>query len=191
MTDHITEGIIEIIENLNNTLKLRIMKNQKLNLVIVILLMASMSFAQRGYRQMNASDDAPLMRRNCNLTFLDLSEEQETNIKSIRLGADKKIIPLRNEIREKRAKLVSLQSSDNYDKKAVNQIIDEIAAKQAQIRKINAEKHKSVRNLLNEEQKVQFDKHFSNRKMRMHKKGMRRGNGPRGNYPDCPRRSSN
>lgn len=164
------------------------MKNQKLNLVIVILLMASMSFAQRGYRQMNASDDAPLMRRGCNLTFLDLSEEQETNIKSLNLEADKKVIPLRNEIREKRAKLISLQSTDEYDKKAVNQLIDEIASKQAQIRKIRAEKHRSVRNLLNEEQKVQFDKHFSNRKMHMKKRMMRKGPGPRGNYPDCPRR---
>ena len=165
------------------------MKNQKLNLVLVILLMASISFAQRGYRQIGAAgEEVPTYRKQQCFKFLDLSDEQETNIKAIQLNADKKIIPLRNEIREKRAKLISLQTSDDYDKEAVNKTIDEIADRRAQIQKIRAEKHQSIRNLLNEEQKVQFDKHLSNRKMHMKKRIMRKGPGPRGNYPDCPRR---
>jgi Spy/CpxP family protein refolding chaperone len=120
--------------------------------------------------------------------MLDLTEDQSAKIEKIRLDALKKTTELQNQIREKRAKLISLQTADNADMKAIDKLIDEIAALRTQIQKVNAKKHQDIRNLLTADQKVIFDKNFSSRGCGHGRAGKGNRGGGNGNYPNCYRR---
>jgi len=167
-------------------------------LVAVFMLSAANTYGQRGQRGQGQGNgqygdyqprNQSAQYNNCRIAdVLELTEDQTAKIEKIRLDAMKKTTVLQNQIREKRAKLISLQTADEVDMKAVNKLIDEIAALRAQIQKINAQKHQDIRSLLTDDQKVIFDKHFGNRGF-----GKARGNrsqrgGGNGNYPNCYRR---
>lgn len=91
------------------------------------------------------------------LMIPNLSQEQQDQIKKLRLEMSKEITATRNQIAEKRARLNTLQATDNADVKAINKTIDEIASLQAQQMKAKSNFHVKTRALLNDEQKVEFD----------------------------------
>ena len=62
-----------------------------------------------------------------------------------------------NLLKEKRAKLESLQTADKPDLKEINKVIDEITALQAQKMKSQAASRQKIRSLLTEEQRALFD----------------------------------
>ncbi len=91
------------------------------------------------------------------LAKLDLSEDQEEQIKGIMLEGKQESLPLENQLREKIARLRTLSSGDTYDVAALNKVADEMGDLQASIHKIHIAKKGEIRALLNEEQRIKFD----------------------------------
>lgn len=87
----------------------------------------------------------------------DLSQDQQDEIKKLRLEMTKETTSIRNQMAEKRARLNTLKAADKADMNAINKTIDEIAALEAQRMKAKASCDIKVRALLNDEQKVAFD----------------------------------
>ncbi len=98
--------------------------------------------------------------------MLDLSEEQQASIADLRTTHLKKMTDLQNQMREKRARLNTLTTGDNYNKNDVESVIDEIGDIHTRLLKERTSHRQDVRNLLTEEQQVLFDA----------KKGRRMGN---------------
>jgi Spy/CpxP family protein refolding chaperone len=88
---------------------------------------------------------------------LDLTDQQQDALKSLRLEHYKEIKPLRSKMIELKAKEQALLAEDEVDMKAVNSVIDEQSDLSNQIRKLRVEHQVQVRNILTEEQKMILD----------------------------------
>ncbi|PLX02908.1 MAG: hypothetical protein C0594_11445 [Marinilabiliales bacterium] len=107
----------------------------------------------------------------------DLTEEQQTKIEKIHLDHMKEVLPLKNEMKEKNAKLNTLTTVEKVDMNSVNAIIDEIGAIKTQLMKKRVAMEQEVRSLLTEEQRIHFDMKHSHNGMGKHHKGMGQHNG--------------
>lgn len=175
-------------------------------LLLIGLLTAGLtieSYAQRTNRPMRNQSiqqgqfmmNRPGMARGL-ISQLDLSDEQQEEIKSIMLDTRRKITPLRSEMREERARLHTLITSSDADMAAINQQTDKIGKLRTQIMKEQMAKHRSIRNVLNDEQQVWFDSrprlmgrggrggiNKGGGMMRRPGRGLNRGMSPRGVCP--------
>ncbi len=127
--------------------------------------------------------------RMAGVNGMDLSEEQQSEIKELKISFVKELTPLKNELKIKKAELQAASVGDNIDKKAFYKIIDEVNSIKTQMAKKQFDHQMQVRNLLNDEQKVMFDARagkghgYNKGKMRhgakgQHKNGMhKRGQG--------------
>ena len=88
-----------------------------------------------------------------------LSDEQKEQIKKVRLEMQKEVLPLRNEMREKRARLNTLSTVEKADMNAINQVVEDIGGLQTELMKKREMGKQQVRSLLNEEQRLFFDSH--------------------------------
>jgi len=96
-------------------------------------------------------------RRSAMADGLNLTGEQKTKMKSLRLELQKEILPIKNEIGENSARLRSLSTLDNVDLKAINKIIDANGVLKANIAKLSMANRQQARKMLNEEQRIVFD----------------------------------
>ncbi len=87
----------------------------------------------------------------------NLTDEQKEQIKAIVLNGRKETLPLRNAMREKRAELQTLRTSENYDERAVNSTISEIAELQESMMLMREQHRQEIREVLTEEQRIIFD----------------------------------
>ena len=87
----------------------------------------------------------------------DITPEQHSTIKELVLAKDKQMIQLNNQLKEKKAQLKTLESSDKPDLKSIHKTIDEIGALIVSRMKAEAECKQKIRNILTEEQRVEFD----------------------------------
>lgn len=108
-------------------------------------------------------------RHQVMMDWLNLTEEQRSQINDMHVENQQEMLPLRNELREKRARLRTLQTSSNYDADEVNALLEEIGDLRTDMSIKRNEHRQEVRNQLTDEQRVQFD----NRPYRSGKKGMR------------------
>ena len=109
--------------------------------------------------------DVPQVMRPEGFPMLEgsLSEQQREELKKIRTEQLKERTQTRNLLKEKRAKLETLQTADKPNMKEINKVIDEIAAIQAQEMKAQAASRQKIRSLLTEEQRVHFDARCADR----------------------------
>jgi len=91
------------------------------------------------------------------LSGLALSETQRTKVDDIHLALQKELLPLKNEMGEKKAKLRTLTTAQKVDMKAINSLIDEMAGIGSNIRKKQAAALQQVRQVLTDEQRIKFD----------------------------------
>lgn len=103
---------------------------------------------------------------------LDLSDTQKEEIGKLRMKNQKNSLQHRNAVNEKRAKLQTLKSADNFDQKAINNLIDDMTEMKAEHMKESIAHQREVRALLTEEQQMIFDLQKQKGK---HKKGARHG----------------
>jgi len=87
----------------------------------------------------------------------DLTEQQKADIKKIHLKTMKEVLPLKNEIGEKEARLRTLMTADTPDLSAINKLVDEIGVLKTQIRKLELTAHLDIRKLLTDEQRLIMD----------------------------------
>ena len=88
-----------------------------------------------------------------------ITDEQKTKMQEFRVVQMKERQQTQNQIREKRAHLITLQTADKVDLNAINKTIDEITALQNAQWKKRAAHKQAIRNLLTDEQRVYFDNH--------------------------------
>ncbi len=112
-------------------------------------------------------------RHQMKMARLDLTAEQQEQIDQLYLENQKEMLPLKNELREKKARLRTLNTSANYDKNAVNSLIDEIGELRTNMTKKRTAHRQEIRSLLTDEQRIIFD-------TRQNRKGGRAGMGMRG-----------
>lgn len=101
---------------------------------------------------------------------LGLSQDQISKIKDIKLQEDKKTLQIHNQIKEKEAHLKTLRTADNADMNQINSTLEEIGKLKTEKRKIEEANHQEIRKILNDEQRIKFDK-FSSHRHGMHGKG--------------------
>lgn len=94
----------------------------------------------------------------------NLTEAQQTKITKIRTTHMKISNNLRNQLKEKRAHLQTLQSTDTPNQKDIDNTIDEITELQNKLMKNRTAMRLEIRNQLTDEQKVYFDSHMMKRK---------------------------
>jgi len=124
--------------------------------------------AQNASKNENGEHRAWRMERKAGaheMNIPNLTEEQKTKIKSLRLATMKEIQPLRNQLGELRAKGKTLTTCEKSDMKAINANIDDITKLQNQIMKIREANHQQIRVLLTDEQRIFFDMKKHDRRM--------------------------
>lgn len=101
--------------------------------------------------------------------MLNLTDAQKEQMKTIRTDTQKQMMPLKNQLQEKEARMKTLTTNENVDMAQVDALIDEMAALRAEMRKIKERKKQETRSILTEEQRVIFDS------MKAHHKGRHKG----------------
>lgn len=139
------------------------------SLMAFILLFSADAFGQRGRRAPDVRpqqrfSERPLEQRTERHQFADvcqmipdLTEEQEAQIKSLRLEQLERNTQHRNAMDEMRARKRSMMTEADPDMSAVNNVIDEMTALRNAQMKENVNHRQAVRELLTEEQRVIFD----------------------------------
>lgn len=137
-------------------MKTKVRKSVTLTVAMLFLgLGAVIAQPGRGYGRGIGQGQGPVAGMYANI--LDLSEEQQEQISDLRTGHLKKMTELRNQMREKRARLQTLTSGDNYNEGEANQVIEQIGDIHTTMMKERTSHRQEVRSLLTEEQRVIFD----------------------------------
>jgi len=158
-------------------------KNIKLAGALLFGILISTAVNAQSHRQggqgFGAGDGHNGMYRHASL---DLTEEQQTEITTLRTAHYKTITPLKNKMVELKARERTLLSEESVDMQAVNKTIDEQTDLTNKMRKLQVEQQVTVKSLLTDEQvmKLQQRKQFARRDGKYGKSG-HRGNGANGN----------
>ncbi len=120
-------------------------------LLVAALMVAGLNtFAQRGRAYWGQSQNW----ENFRYPILDLTEEQQTQIKDFRLTHLKEVKPLRDQLVENMAHNRTLINAEKPDMKAINNNIDERTELQNKLAKLNADFRVKFRSILTEEQQL-------------------------------------
>lgn len=177
------------------------MKTNKITTsILAIVLLVGMSLsasAQRGqrgqgYGYQNSGQSFNQNRQFAgNCAYMQLSEDQLAQVTKLQLTLTENNLSLHNELGVMHAQMQALRTGDKQNLKDISNLIDDMSATQAQIRKNIAKHQLAVRALLTDDQKVMFDARQGNRGNRGNrsfgscKGGMNKGNmshrGNRGN----------
>lgn len=137
------------------------LKKQTLLLTIAVLMSATLFAQQQGNDNNKPCTTEKRQKGVCQKAkmaqYLQLSDEQQSNMAVLRLNHQKAVLPLKNVLNEKRAKLTTLSTAENADMKAINKLIDEIGLTKTDVAKLKAAHHQEVRKILTEEQRIKFD----------------------------------
>jgi Spy/CpxP family protein refolding chaperone len=130
------------------------MKLFSLVMLVFMLLMIS-SFV---YGQPEDGGNPPPMKRMGRM--LDLTDEQRSQVEDLRLSFEKEKLPLQSKIHELQNDLKLELTRDSFDEKKANQLLGQIESVRTELHKKRINHMRSVRNILNEDQKKKFDMHI-------------------------------
>ena len=136
------------------------MKIRILTLALVAFFATSAAWAQkpeRGQRNQEQRDRMPRHAQMAERRSNFFTEEQQEQIKAIRLATAKEVQPLRNQLNELQARQQTLSTTEKTDMNAIYKNIDKISEVRADIQKLMAKQRQDIRSLLNDEQKLKFD----------------------------------
>lgn len=143
------------------------MKN--LSKVLGIILVSIMFFSVNSYAQPHGHNCGGHKKgKGIENAIPDLTDQQKADIQKIRVEYDKKVLPITNELRERRAHLKTLQTAENPDKKAIDKEIETIGSLRVNMMKLREEQRLKIREVLTDDQKVVFDSRMANRKHNKH-----------------------
>ena len=126
----------------------------------------SFTYAQNQPKQQDAqtapkcSHDMMGQSGNCCKAYFginDLTPDQKTKIDDLKLQHLKDVTPLKDQLKEKQAKINTLLDGDKSDLVAVNAAIDEFTGITNQLIKKKADFRLAVRNILTDKQKIVYD----------------------------------
>lgn len=95
--------------------------------------------------------------RKAGIMALDLTEEQEEAMTTLRTENHKTMTPLKNKMAELKAKERTLLSEESADMKAINKLIDDQTDLMNQMRKIQVTHKIEVKKILSDEQIMKLD----------------------------------
>lgn len=142
------------------------MKTMKLFTGQVFIITFLMLMILPGYAQQGRGNG------NCTNFITGLTDDQKEKIDKIHLNLSKQILPIQNQLDEKKAHLKTLNSAEKPDMAKINATIDEIGGLKTDIMKKRVAARQDIRAQLTEEQRIEFD----SRGPGMHK-GKGRGQG--------------
>jgi len=87
----------------------------------------------------------------------DLTPEQTTKLDDLKLQHIKEVTPLKDQMKEKQARINTLLDAEKSDMVAINSAIDEFTGISNQLLKKKAEFKIAIRNLLTDKQKIVYD----------------------------------
>ncbi|MBR4264869.1 MAG: periplasmic heavy metal sensor [Bacteroidales bacterium] len=93
---------------------------------------------------------------------LGLTEAQKTQIEKINLQEQKDLMPINNQIREKKAHLNSLRTAEKPNLNEINATVEEIGKLRIERDKIEESNYQEIRKLLTEEQRLKLDSKSGN-----------------------------
>ncbi len=141
-----------------------IMKKINFNLVIALFAMIflfsnSAIFAQEGKKGEKDGKENPkhFKEHRKEMRGLNLTDDQKAKIEKLAVAHLKEMTGLKNQLKEKRAHLITITQVDNPDMNAINKTIDEIGAMRTDVQKKQVAHRLEVRKLLTDEQKIRFD----------------------------------
>ena len=109
------------------------------------------------------------------MMFNELTEDQQTKINALRTKHLQETQTMRNELNEKQARLNTLRTAPKVDLKGINVVLKDASVLRLKMAE-NREAHlQDVRNVLTDEQRVNFDARHANGNG--YGQGHRRGNG--------------
>ena len=130
---------------------------------------------QMGQEQMHRGPHGPQRKEPPRLP--GLTEEQKGQMKDIHVATEKATLPVKNQIREKEARLRTLVTAETYDEGAINQLLNEIGELKVQVEKTKIASLQQIKEVLNDEQLLVFYKHMDKKTQGA---GPGQGKGPRG-----------
>jgi Spy/CpxP family protein refolding chaperone len=133
----------------------RIDNHFKLLVAIIVVLGISLSVMAQPSRKGPMPHRS--MKAKSGLQYLDLTEEQKDQIKTIHLANMKDVQPLKDEIKINRVKVDALLKKDDPDMKEIVSLVEANGKLITQIRVKSIEQKISVRSLLTDEQKIIYD----------------------------------
>jgi Spy/CpxP family protein refolding chaperone len=104
----------------------------------------------------------------------DLSDDQKKELQKLKTEHMKEVMPLKNEMNEKQAHLVTLSSAANPDINAIYAEIEKIGQIKIDLQKKKAKFEQDIRKLLTDEQRLFFDMHSAKSCMN-HQQEMKHG----------------
>ena len=145
--------------------------------------LTGITLAQQGARK-NNSDRMEKMREQRQQgkwmsAIPDLTDQQKEQVREVMMETRKEMLPLQNQMREKRALLRTLRTAENADMNAVNTMAEEISGIRAEMMKTRLASEQEIRALLTEDQRIIFDSRrqmHMKRKLRKGASRMQRGN---------------
>ena len=148
----------------------------KIALGVLIMCLPLMAFAQP------MAGPHPMMQGKMH-EGLNLTDEQQTQIETLRLDHQKQMMTLNDQLRSLRTQMNLLITKDNPSTSDIKKLSGQIGQISEQIAQEKADHKIAVRNLLTTEQKVKFDMMTLNRRRRMGRGG-RDMDAPKG-APGC------
>lgn len=136
---------------------------------LFVLMVAVLMISQFIYAQPDEDNPEPMNKMG---RMLDLNDEQQSQVEDLRLSFEKEKLPLKSKIHELRNGLKLELTKDNYDEKKVNQMLDQIESVRKEMNKKRINHMRSVRNILNDDQKKKFDIHILSDRKFKHDRGM-------------------
>lgn len=115
-------------------------------------------------------------RGDRNSNFLDLTDEQKETMSGLKTEHMKQMQAVKNEMAEKKARLRTLSTTEEYNQKAIDKVVDDISKLMATQMKAGIEHRQEVKTILTEEQLVKFNSKRNAGKRSFHgRKGNRVG----------------
>ncbi len=98
----------------------------------------------------------------CNFpTEMALTDAQKKQLKDIKISEEKKLMPIDNQLKEKKAHLNTLRTAEKPDMGQINSTVEEIGKLRIEKQKIKEASIQDIRKVLTEEQRLAFDKRGS------------------------------
>ncbi|MFC1729721.1 Spy/CpxP family protein refolding chaperone [candidate division KSB1 bacterium] len=166
---------------------MKTMKIERLLGVFLIAILISMTTAQAQDKDCPHGQKQKMHQKQCDkqgshgdgANFMvmikhlpDITEAQQKDLKNLHTKHLKIMMNSKNQLKEKQARLNTLSNADKADMNAINAAVDQVGTIKTQMMKERASFKQEVRKILNEEQRLIFDMHHSN------KKGCDRGHRP-------------
>lgn len=141
------------------------MKSQKLLLSFFMMLLI-VGTSQKMFSQHSGCQGSKIEK--CQPEIPGMTDELKAKIEKLHMTNMKEVMPLKNELKEKKAKMHSLMTSDKVDIAEINKVIDEMGAIEVNIEKKHAFMVQEIRKILTEDQRLFFDLHCCKMKDGMH-----------------------